>query len=147
MALTQRIVDVLGGEKTIHRKILDIEDFYEVINDGFPVKSANHLIKICKLTQEVMLEHMGVSRSTISRMKRSDPDSKLDRDASDHLYRVAYIYARACELFGDEEIALGWLHEPMAALNNESPFDKLVNLNGVAQVERQLELTEFGDYD
>ncbi len=147
MTIAQRIFDVLGGEKTIHRQVVEIKDFYEMINEGLPIQSANHLIETCQLTQETMLSHMGISRSTISRMKKNDPDSKLDRDASDHLYRVAYIFARACELFDDEEVALSWLHRPQVALNNESPFNKLVNLNGVSQVERQLELIEYGVYD
>ena len=63
---------------------------------------------------------------------------------SERIYRIAKIYDRAVEVFGDEEMGRRWLKEPAWALGDRTPLEFAETELGAQEVDDLLGRIEHG---
>lgn len=114
------------------------------IRDGLPLASIQRLQQHLRIEQEdTILKLLGLSVRTYQRRKKEH--KPLDPIASDRLYRLAKIAARATEVFSDGDTAVDWLKSPNRALGAK-PIELLDTEAGADMVERVLTRIEYGVY-
>ncbi len=143
MSEAEAIAEVLGGRRVLRRSVHSMADINELVRAGLPVGSAQVVMENFALSQEDLLKPLGISKATLARRQK---EPRFRAAESDRLYRIAYIAARAEEVFGGREKASDWLHSPNRALNNETPLSRLDTTIGVRQVEGLLTRIEHGVY-
>ena len=119
---------------------------YEVIKairEGLPMSSFGHLVKSLHTTENDLLPIVGISDRTLQRRRKEK--KPFDPVESDRLYRLAKVYARAIEVFDDEDVALDWLKSKNRALD-EIPLMLLDTEAGTDRVARILTRIEHGVY-
>jgi putative toxin-antitoxin system antitoxin component (TIGR02293 family) len=118
-------------------------DLIEAIRHGLPKQALERLAKALRvkiLDLEIILP---VSRRTLQRYEQQDVKF-LPKELSDHMLQVAKVYARAGEVFEDEERALEWLQAPIVALGGQIPMSLLDTSAGVDLVLIELGRIEYG---
>ena len=114
------------------------------IRNGLPLASIQRLQQRLQIKQEdTILKLLGLSVRTYQRRKKEH--KPLDPIASDRLYRLAKITARATEVLLDEDTAVDWLKSPNRALAAK-PIELLDTEAGADMVERVLTRIEYGVY-
>ncbi|MGM0678131.1 MAG: type II RES/Xre toxin-antitoxin system antitoxin [Pseudomonadota bacterium] len=113
------------------------------IRKGLPVSSVLNLARSLQTTENYLLPIIGISDRTLQRRRKEK--KLLDPVESDRLYRLAKVYARAHEVFEDEEVALDWLKSGNRALG-DVPLMLLDTEAGTDMVERVLTRIEHGVY-
>jgi putative toxin-antitoxin system antitoxin component (TIGR02293 family) len=114
------------------------------IRDGLPLASIQRLQERLQIEQEAtILKLLGLSVRTYQRRKQAH--KPLDPIASDRLYRLAKITARAIAVLADEATAVDWLKRPNRALAAK-PIELLDTEAGADMVERILTRIEYGVY-
>jgi putative toxin-antitoxin system antitoxin component (TIGR02293 family) len=88
---------------------------------------------------------LGMSERTFQRFK-SRPRKPLSKEQSGRTWKFAEILAKATEVFGSREEALGWLERPAMGLEQRRPIDLLATPAGVKVVEDFLGRLEYGVY-
>ncbi len=116
--------------------------FVFAIRNGLPCGGIEALSSKLKLTINELSEYLHVSAKTLQRHK----GKLLSPNVSDRLFRIAQVYARCEEVFGNEEAAALWLKEPIGALNGEKPINYLDTSMGTEIVMTILGRIEYGVY-
>lgn len=107
-------------------------DIQQNIRAGLPFHVLDVLKKQLGLSQEMILDIIGISKSTLDRRKKN---KKFNSIESDRLYRIAATYHLVLKLFnGDNEGAKVWFTRPTIALGDETPFSQLDTQAGVEKV-------------
>jgi putative toxin-antitoxin system antitoxin component (TIGR02293 family) len=118
-------------------------DLIETIRQGLPKQALEQLAKVLRV-KVLDLEHvLPVSRRTLQRYEQQNVKC-LPKELSDHMLQVAKVYARAVEVFEDEERALAWLQAPIVALGGRIPISLLDTSTGVDVVLTELGRLEYG---
>jgi putative toxin-antitoxin system antitoxin component (TIGR02293 family) len=125
-----------GREKDDYKAIKDIRK-------GLPTSSFGHLVKSLHTTENDLLPIVGISDRTLQRRRKEK--KPFDPVESDRLYRLAKVYARAVEVFDNEDVALDWLKSNNRALG-DVPLMLLDTEAGTDMVERILTRIEHGVY-
>ena len=136
-----RVVELLGGRKTIGADVRRELDFDPVIRRGFYYKVVLQFKKNTDLPKTVLAELLGISTRTLDRMDRND---RLKAAVSDRLYRTAKVFALAEEVLEDRRQALEWLSSEQAGVGNKVPLDLLATDAGTREVIDELQRIEHG---
>ena len=123
-----------------------VKEDYEPVKDirkGLPASSVSHVARSLHTTENDLLPIIGISERTLQRRRKEN--RPLEPVESDRLYRVAKVYARANEVFENEEVALDWLKARNRALG-DVPLMLLDTEAGADMVERVLTRIEHGVY-
>jgi putative toxin-antitoxin system antitoxin component (TIGR02293 family) len=139
---TKKVVNLLGGAKVFHRKLLDSNEMAEVLRAGFPFAAFQALVKAIAAKPVDLAEVLGMAERTLARRK----GGKFKPIESDRLYRVAYITMLATETLGSLEKARDWLFAPNRALGGLTPISGLDTEIGQRQVEDILSRINYGIY-
>jgi len=135
MTTASRILDALGGDKSLQGKVHTIEQLRQSVRRGLPF-----------LAFEAVTGNYGLPKASLSRVLRT-PERTLVRrkqsarfqaDESDRLVRVARIAALAEEVLGRRDRAGRWLQKPNRALGGGTPLEHLDTELGAQQVEQVL---------
>ena len=113
------------------------------IRKGLPASSVLHLARTLRTTEHDLLPIIGMSDRTLQRRRKEK--KPLDPVESDRLYRLAKTYARANEVFENEDVALDWLKSANRSLGS-IPLLLLDTEAGTDMVERVLTRIEHGVY-
>jgi putative toxin-antitoxin system antitoxin component (TIGR02293 family) len=113
------------------------------IRKGLPASSVMHMARSLHTTESDLLPIIGISDRTLQRRRKEN--KPLEPVESDRLYRVAKVYARANEVFENEDVALDWLKARNRALG-DVPLMLLDTEAGTDMVERVLTRIEHGVY-
>ena len=132
---------LLGLRKTSRESSWDY--WIQRSRKGLPKSSLVHFTKTLHLNFSELANLLPVSERTLQRYPE---DKILNRDLSGHLVALAKVYARAAEVFEDEEKARRWLLKPCRALGGEIPFSLLDSPLGIQAVEDELVRIEYGVY-
>lgn len=138
------IAEVLGGKKTLKRKIETSSDLMELTRAGLPVailSAIAHSLAVHRVTVAALL---GISERTLSR--RVTINARLTVEESDRMVRLARVLALAKETLGGMDKAGRWLQTRNRALEGERPFDRLDTDAGVRSVEQVLGRIAYGVY-
>lgn len=129
-------IALYGRAKKAYKPIKDIRK-------GMPVSTIGHLSKRLHLEESYLLLIIGISDRTWQRRRKEK--KPFDSVESDRLYRLAKVYARANEVFEDEDVVLDWLKTKNRALG-DVPLMLLDTEAGTDMVERVLTRIEHGVY-
>lgn len=138
----RKVVDVLGGRKSLDRPVKDINDFINLIKDGISLKGALSVKERLHLTNRELADTLGISESKWSRRIRR-PSGRLSLVESDRLYRIARIFALAKDVFENEERAIEWFRRPQFGLGDRIPLDLINTEVGAREVESLLLRIEY----
>jgi putative toxin-antitoxin system antitoxin component (TIGR02293 family) len=145
--ITQRVADLLGGFRVLHRRLNSPIEAHQLLSDGLPGAALNHLVgRLHVLHNPASLEKAtGMSLRTFQR--RRDATAKpLSSEQSARTWKFAEILAEATGVFGSQAEAEAWMERPAIGLEQHRPIDLLTTPAGVELVEDFLRRLEFGVY-
>ena len=90
------------------------------IKKGLPVKAFYRLCNNLEIPEKALAKTLNIAISTLARRKKT---GRMTFGESERIYRIAKIYDRAVEVFGDEEMGRRWLKEPAWALGDLPPLE------------------------
>jgi putative toxin-antitoxin system antitoxin component (TIGR02293 family) len=128
------VSDLVGGTA-------DARALIEAVREGFPHRAFEEVRAVTGVSSRELAALMGISERTLTNRKRS---GRFTPQESDHLLRIARIYARAHDYFGSREQAGAWLKKPALALGDETPLSLLDTELGAEQVMTLLGQLEYG---
>lgn len=135
------VVNELGGEETLGRRVSSDGDLREAIREGFPPAVVEELMSASGLTLGELASALDLSPRSLQRRRRS---GRLARYESDRLYRLVRIVALANEYLGDHDRATRWLKRPNRALSGLAPIAAIDTELGARQVENVLGRIAYG---
>jgi putative toxin-antitoxin system antitoxin component (TIGR02293 family) len=135
------VVQELGGEQALGRRLASDRDLRDAIRQGFPPAVVEELMRASGLTLKELAAALDLSARSLQRRRRT---GRLARYESDRLYRLARIIALASEYLGDHERALRWLKHPNRALGGIAPVTAIDTELGARQVENVLGRIAYG---
>lgn len=116
-------------------------DIIKQIKKGLPVSSFEKLRKNLDLSEKALSVTVRIAKRTLMRRKR---EGRFKLDESERVYRIARLYDRAVEVFGDSELAKKWFKEPAWALGDKTPLEYADTELGAQEVEDLLGRIEHG---
>ena len=120
----------------------DLPNILKAIEKGFPWKSFERFVANIALPAETIAEIIGIPPRTLARRKK---EGRLKPDESDHLLRLARVFAKSLQLFhGDCEAATLWLTDLNIALGNIAPLDYARTEIGAQEVEHLVGRIQHG---
>lgn len=137
------VVELLGGERVLRRKLSGPLEMVEALRAGLPYKSLEAVMAALGLSREEASAVLSVPLRTLVRRKQ---DRRLRADESDRLYRLARVAARAVQVLESAEKAALWLRRPNRALGGVVPLELLDTEAGTQEVEAVLGRIEYGVY-
>ncbi len=144
-----RTVDLLGGQRTLHRLVRSRLEAHDLLRDGLPGHALKHLVNYVSMLRtphhRSLEKAVGISLRTYQRRKDA-LDKKLSVEQSGRTWKFAEILGRTIELFGSQAEAEDWLERPAIALEQRKPIDLLSTPAGVESVEDHLTRLEYGVY-
>ena len=131
-----RIASILGGEKTLGRRVRTLDDLRRMVEDGLPLESLTRLVD---RVAEPALRYRVVPKATLHRRRRH-----LSLEESERLERLARVTALAEDTWEDDDLAHEFLRSPQPQLGNARPLDLARSELGARQIEELLMKLEFG---
>ncbi|MEM9855956.1 MAG: antitoxin Xre/MbcA/ParS toxin-binding domain-containing protein [Bacteroidota bacterium] len=138
------IEQLLGGVKTIGKKINNILEFLQLAQHGLPISVLKSLQKRMKFTNREMGKVLEISESTLQR--RIKKGEKLDKRESENTIQLAALWAKGLEVFDNEYDFRRWLDMENIALGNNKPLDILHSSIGRDEIKELLTRIEWGIY-
>jgi putative toxin-antitoxin system antitoxin component (TIGR02293 family) len=138
---------LLGGQKTIPRRVCTSLDAHDLIIEGIPSSAMAYLVDHVGILSsgDFMDKAIGISLRTLQRRK-ADRKTSLSREQSSRAWRFAKILAKASYVLGSQEEAEKWMLEPAYGLDNRRPIDLLASSEGAEIVDEHLTRMEYGVY-
>jgi len=139
-----RIVELLGGPRVVGGKVSSTADFIPLIRAGFSFRSLDKLIQHLGLKLDQALQALQINQRTMRR--RRTAASRLTREESEKIYRLARLTALAEEVFEDRSQAQIWLTSAIPGLGGVAPLSLLDTDEGARQSEQELLRLAWGVY-
>jgi len=136
------IAEVLGGRKTLKRKVESDTDLRVVTRHGLPVGTLPVLAETLGVDRGRLARVVGISDRTLSR--RIASQARLSPEESDRTMRLARITAHAIEVFGDSRRAAHWMNSPNRVMEGEAPLNLLDTDAGAQWVDTILGRIDYG---
>jgi putative toxin-antitoxin system antitoxin component (TIGR02293 family) len=111
------------------------------IKEGLPVKAFNRLCKNLGMSEKALAKTLNIAISTLARRKKS---GRMTFEESERIYRIARLYDRAEEVFGDKKMGRKWLKDPAWALGDITPLEFAETELGAQEVDDLLGRIEHG---
>jgi putative toxin-antitoxin system antitoxin component (TIGR02293 family) len=118
-------------------------DYVILSRNGILKNAVNNMAHKFGITQEKICQLLHMSARNFQRIKE---DAPLDIYTSEQTIEMAKIYAKASEIFADDEATKQWFKTPNYALGNQTPIDLLDTSFGVKMVNDVLGRIEHGVY-
>ena len=146
-SLLDQTARLVGGTRTLGRKIKTSLDAHEVVAGQLPGAALHHLVaSFSVLDLDASLEKaMGLSRRTFQRTKER-PERPLSVEQSGRTWKFAEVLALASDVLGSQQLAERWLERPAVGLDGKKPLDMLSTPTGVELVETYLQRIKHGVY-
>lgn len=134
------IARLLGGERTLHRRIRNVDELRLAVQRGLPVEALDHAVHHVAGDgpQAAELRYGIVPKTTLQRR-----GARLSLGESERLERLARVAALADEVWGDAELAREFLTSAQPQLAGEKPVEHARSELGARQVEQLLYAIEF----
>ena len=111
------------------------------IKEGLSVKAFNRLCNNLDISEKALAKTLNIAISTLARRKKS---GRLTFEESERIYRIARLYDRAEEVFGDQKMGRKWLKDPAWALGDITPLEFAETEFGAQEVDDLLGRIEHG---
>ena len=116
-------------------------DLVKLSRNGLLKQSVTNMAAKFGITQEKICELLHMSARNFQRIKETSP---LDIYTSEQTIEMAHVYAKAYQIFSDEDAIKQWFQTPNYALGNQKPLDLLDTSFGVKMVSDVLGRIEHG---
>lgn len=135
-----RVARILGGERTLRRRVRTVDDLCEAVEDGLPVAALDRTVHHVagEGPEATALRHRIVPKTTLQRRH-----GRLSVEESQRLERLARMTALAEEVWDDPAHAHEFLVTPQPQLGGERPVDLARSELGTRQVENLLFKLEY----
>ena len=143
MVKASAVAKVLGGEKTLGRRVSSQQDLIDAVRRGLRTTTIDAIIEELDAPPAKVLPTLRIARRTMERRKVT---GRLLPEESERVYRLAKVLAFAESVLGNREKARDWLNSRNRALGNVSPLSLLETEAGVDEVTNVLGRIEFGVY-
>jgi putative toxin-antitoxin system antitoxin component (TIGR02293 family) len=143
MVKVSAIARVLGGERTLGKRVSSQRDLITAVQRGLLVSSVDAVIEELDTPRAKVLPTLRIARRTMERRKLT---GRLLPEESERVYRLAKILAIAESVLGSKEKARHWLNSPNRALGNVAPLSLLQTEAGADEVTNVLGRIEYGVY-
>jgi len=134
MVTPSAIIDAVGGEAVVRRKISSGLDIVHLVRQGLPVLAIDQLVTTFGLTSEEV-DRIIIPRKTLSHRRKLET---LTAQQSERVLRVARVLSFSVDTFGSVSKAMAWLRRPTRPLGDESPLSLLDTGEGAQLVETLL---------
>lgn len=135
---------LLGGEKIFGRAVNSALDFATEVARGLPSAALDHAVAVFAahgVPSAAIYELIGTTRALVRKRRHH---TRLSRDESDRLSRLARASARAVEALGDAHKGTRWLNTANSALDGQRPITLLASDAGTTAVVAVLGRLEQG---
>ena len=143
MVKASAVAKVLGGEKTLGKRVSSQQDLITAVRRGLRTSAVDAVIEELDAPRSEVLPTLRLARRTMERRKAN---GRLRPEESERVYRLAKILAFAESVLGSKEKARHWLNTPNRALGSVSPLSLLETEAGVDEVTQVLGRIQFGVY-
>ena len=141
VAELRAVVNELGGEAVLKRRLSRNIDLQAAIREGFPQRVIEELMRAAGLSLKELAACLDLSPRSLQRRRR---EGRLARYESDRVYRLARIVALAKSSLGGRDAATRWLKRPNRALGGQAPLAVIDTELGARAVENVLGRIAFG---
>lgn len=135
--------NLLGWNQVSVKKPSSVIDLYQLINRGIPKSSVNAFSKNLDIPLTSIAPMLNMSYKTLTRKEDAEI---LESAVSSQLYEIASVYAKAIEIFQDQEKVARWFNKENKALKGERPFALLNTITGIKLVNEVLGRIQEGVY-
>jgi putative toxin-antitoxin system antitoxin component (TIGR02293 family) len=143
MVKASAVARVLGGKKTLGKRVSSQQDLISAVRRGLRTSTVDAVIEELDAPRAEVLPTLRIARRTMERRKVT---GRLLPEESERVYRLAKVLAFAESVLGSKEKARHWLNTPNRALGKASPLSLLENEAGVDEVTSVLGRIGFGVY-
>ena len=135
------VYQTVGKTLNLDFPITSLQDLMEITRQGLTREAVDLLADVLDLSIGELTKYLHVSERTLQRYK---PEQELSAELSDRLVQLAKVYAKAVDVFEDEQIAVKWLKQPNRALGDTVPMEYLDNSSGIEIILDELIRIEHG---
>jgi putative toxin-antitoxin system antitoxin component (TIGR02293 family) len=137
---TERIVEVLGGTRTLGRQIRSLAELERTVAEGFPKRALRHVVdRVYTERKEARRAlYRVVPEATYKRRTRLSPQE------SGRTERLARVIASAEYAWDTQADAREWLMRPHPELGGKTPIEAASTELGAPQVEEILDRLFYG---
>jgi len=143
MVKVAAIAKVLGGERTLGKRVSSQHDLIAAVRKGVRVSAVDAVIEELDVPRAKVLATLRIARRTMERRKQT---GRLRPAESERVYRLAKILAFAESVLGSKEKARHWINAPNRALGNHTPLALLETEAGADEIAQVLGRIEHGVY-
>lgn len=131
--------------ETLHtdRSLESSFDLVSLAREGLTTVSIDALTEALEISTDEIVALLPISRRTLERYAENQ---KLSPELSDRIIQIARVYSRTLEVFGDRNLALGWLKSPCKAFGDVIPLSYLNLSSGFEIVMDELGRIDYGVY-
>ncbi len=112
-----------------------------LLKQGLPVSTFSRLSTILGVPEKSLATTVNIPQRTLTRRKK---EGRLKTDESERVLRLASLYERAIEVYGNEDLARQWFHLPVKGLGGKTPLEFADTEPGAREVEDMLGRIEDG---
>jgi putative toxin-antitoxin system antitoxin component (TIGR02293 family) len=141
MVKASAVAKVLGGEKTLGKRVSSQQDLINAVQRGLRTSTIDAVVAELDAPRAEVLPTLRIARRTMERRKAK---GRLLPQESERVYRLAKVLALAESVLGTKEKARHWLNTPNRALGSATPFSLLETEAGVDEVTNVLGRIEHG---
>jgi len=140
MALTH-VAEILGGERVLGKRIRNRMDMIELSKSGVSKGAATNLAEYLTLSAKQLSTVLMVSERTLQRYRST---KHFNPFVSERVLQIAEVTAKGTEVFGDKTKFIQWVHSPIRAFDDRTPFEMLNSAFGAEMVLQELGRIEHG---
>ncbi|MBI4520821.1 MAG: DUF2384 domain-containing protein [Gemmatimonadetes bacterium] len=135
-----QIARILGGERTLKRRIRTVADLREAVEEGLPVEALEQTVRRVagETSEATQLKHRIVPKTTLHRRR-----VRLSPEESERVERLARLTALAEAVWEDPQHAHEFLISSQPQLDDARPVDLARSDLGLRQVEDLLVKIEY----
>ncbi len=131
MVTPATLINAVGGETVVQKKVSSGLDIVHLVRHGLPVSVVDELMKTFGLERDEV-DRIIIPRKTLSHRRRLQ---NLTPQQSERVFRVARVLSFAVDTFGSTVKAMTWLRRPTRPLEGEAPLFLLDTEEGAQLVE------------
>ncbi len=137
------VIQLLGGEKRLNTEIKNDIDLLNLSYEGLPKNALESLLRNLDLsiTELAKFNIFPRSRRTIERVKKNE---KLNTEISQSIIKLAILYVKGVNVFGDKEKFYLWLNSENRMFGGRKPMELIGNYFGYELIEKELTNIEYG---
>jgi putative toxin-antitoxin system antitoxin component (TIGR02293 family) len=144
MLHAEDVTSLLGGYRTLGRRLTSEMSCVELIREGLPFASVTAAARALDLSEEQVLAALRIPKRTVARRKAAN--ARLSAMESERVLRLGRAIAAATDVLGTRDKAASWLQGPNLALGGVAPMSMLDTDVGLQQVLDVLTRIEYGVY-